>query len=72
MENDRIRPGYIVRTKDGKIGRTYHEYDQIDGKVQVYLCTKTREIDGQIIPETFDKTGLLCDPGKLKIIGKIT
>lgn len=53
----RENAGYVVETKDEKIGRTYHEKEKINGKVQVF-------IEGE-------ETPLLCDPTGLKIKGFI-
>ena len=50
-------PGYLVETKNGKTGRTFHNKGLINGKVPVY-------IDGEQIP-------LLCDINSLKLIGFI-
>lgn len=50
-------PGYLVETKTGKKGRTYHSKDMINGKVPAYLIDNS--------------TPILCDPKTLKIIGFI-
>ena len=50
-------PGYLVTTKSGKKGRTYHSKGMIYGKVPVY-------IDGEEKP-------ILCDPNTLKMNGFI-
>jgi len=47
--------GYLVETKNGLIGRTYHSDPLINGKQPVYL----------------EKGKLLCDPGTLKLKGFI-
>lgn len=49
--------GYIVETKTGKIGRTYHREAQINKKTVVH-------IEGEDKP-------LLCDPKTLKITGYV-
>lgn len=47
--------GYIVKTKSGKTGRTYHKLELVNGKVQVYL-------DGQ-------NNRILVHPDNLTVIG---
>lgn len=49
--------GYIVETKSGKQGRTYHREGLVNKKMVVHL-----EIDGK-------DTKMLCDPKTIKIIG---
>ena len=49
--------GFLVETKSGKKGRTYHNKGLINGKVPVY-------VDGEEKP-------ILCDPTTLKQIGFI-
>lgn len=51
--------GFLVTTKKGLKGRTYHDDDLIGGKQPVYT-----EIDGK-------KVRLLCDPNTLTINGFI-
>jgi hypothetical protein len=62
-------PGYIVETKSGKLGRTFHAKGTVQGKVPVYLATVVgeKEIDGAIlkVPFQFEKTAILCDPKTL-------
>lgn len=65
MKNQTCRtknPGYLVTTKDGKKGRTYHSDSLVNGKVQVH-----------VIDEKFNSTGekLLCDPATLTTNGFI-
>jgi hypothetical protein len=50
-------PGYLVTTRTGKLGRTHHCDELINGKQPVY-------IDGEEKP-------LLCDPGSLNVKGFI-
>lgn len=45
--------GYLVEARSGK-GRTYHNKDMVNGKVQVFLD---------------DGRKMLCSPEKLKLIG---
>ena len=54
--------GYIVQTKSGKRGRTYHSKGTINGKVPVYLLDDS---------EKPSETAMLCDPKTLKIDGFI-
>lgn len=59
--NTHMKPGYLVKTKTGKTGRTYHAEKMVNGKLKVHVM------------EDYNLTGekLLCDPKKLKIIGFI-
>jgi hypothetical protein len=54
--------GYLVETKTGQKGRTYHSRSLIKGKVPVYL-----EIEKFI----YSNKAILCIPETLKIIGFI-
>ena len=54
--------GYLVETKEGKQGRTYHSKGIINGKVPVYL---------EIGPYKYSDKGILCRPETLKRIGFI-
>jgi hypothetical protein len=47
--------GYLIKTRSGKTGRTYHSQDLVRGKVQVYL-------DGQ-------QQNILVDPDNLEVVG---
>lgn len=49
------KSGYLVETKTGKRGRTYHSEGLVNDKIIVH-------IEGEIKP-------LLCDPQTIKIIG---
>jgi hypothetical protein len=55
-----IDSGYLVETKTGKKGRTYHRDKKVNGKVVVY-------IEGEA--ETTLK--MLCNPDSIKIIGYV-
>lgn len=55
--------GQLVKTKDGKIGRTYHKDSYMEGKIKVYLEGEKRFV--------FDGMKILCDPKSLKVIGMI-
>lgn len=48
--------GYLVKTKSGKEGRTYHREGQINKKLIVHLNIDDKEIK------------MLCDPKTIKII----
>jgi len=48
-------PGYIVETKTGKVGKTYHREALVNKKQVVH-------IEGEKLP-------MLCDPKSLKITG---
>jgi hypothetical protein len=54
--------GYIVETKDGKKGRTYHSKGLINKKVPVYL---------EVAPFQYATQAILCDPKTLKQRGFI-
>lgn len=51
--------GYLVETKTGKKGRTYHRDTKVNGKTVVYV-----EIDCKIIK-------MLCDPETIKVVGYV-
>jgi hypothetical protein len=55
-----IDAGYLVETKTGKQGRTYHREGRVNKKTVVH-----------IIDENGKEIKMLCDPQKLKIIGYI-
>lgn len=52
------RSGYVVRTKTGERGRTYHDEPLVDGKQRVYVFQKGGE-----------PLKMLCDPETLTVIG---
>jgi hypothetical protein len=54
--------GYIVETKDGKTGRTFHNKAFVNKKVPVYLVTK---------PNEYSNNATLYEPNSLKVIGYI-
>jgi hypothetical protein len=54
------KSGYLVETKTGKKGRTYHKEGLVNKKTVVH-----------IINDDGTETKLLCDPKSLKIIGYI-
>lgn len=69
-------PGLIVQTKSGKFGRTYHNKPFVNGKVQVFVATKFKKLEGnrgglENLPIEFESTGMLCSPETLKTIGHI-
>jgi len=51
--------GYLVKTKTGKEGRTYHRDGRVNDKVVVYV-----EIEGKEIK-------MLCDPKTITVTGYI-
>ena len=51
--------GYLVETKTGKKGRTYHRESLVNGKLIVYIEVDDKEIK------------MLCDPQTVKITGFI-
>lgn len=51
--------GYLVETKTGKQGRTYHRENKINGKIVVYVLVDEREVK------------MLCNPETIKIIGYV-
>ena len=57
----KLNSGFLVKTKTGKRGRTYHSKGMINGKVPVYL-----EVDNN-----FSDNAILCYPNTLKTIGFI-
>lgn len=72
--------GYIVETKEGKLGRTYHSKGLVNGKIPVYLATELREFlanpkdpNGKkfTVAVAYSDQAILCDPNSLKSIGMI-
>lgn len=51
--------GYLVETKTGKQGRTYHRENKINGKIVVYVLVEDKEVK------------MLCNPETIKIIGYV-
>jgi hypothetical protein len=51
--------GYLVETKTGKQGRTYHRDNKVNGKIVVYIVVDEKEVK------------MLCDPETVKIIGYV-
>ena len=73
--------GYLVKTKTGKQGRTYHNKEMINGKIPVYLLMchicggegeHTSDCGANIggFSMVSDKA-MLCSPDSLKLIGFI-
>lgn len=54
--------GYIVVTKTGKVGRTFHYKGEVGGKTPVYLETE---------PLTYSDKAILCETQSLQVIGYI-
>ncbi len=52
----KYRAGFLVETKDNKVGRTYHDEELVNGKIRVHLE---------------DETKVLCSQGTLKVKGYI-
>lgn len=71
------KSGYIVKTKDGKLGRTFHGKAWVNGKVPVYLATIVKDFQSKPedpitkIPLAYSDTGTLFDPKTLTQIGMI-
>ena len=55
-------PGKIVRTKKGKLGRTYNSKGLIKEKVPVYIIKSMTD-------HSHDELPILCKPETLKVIG---
>lgn len=53
------KPGYLVKTKTGKHGRTYHCEKEVNGKIVVHIHNDDETVK------------ILCDPHTIKIIGFI-
>jgi hypothetical protein len=49
--------GYLIETKSGKTGRTYHREARINDKVVVHV-----DVDGKTVK-------MLCDPNTITTIG---
>lgn len=54
-KSQKKRPGLIVKTKTGLVGRTFNNEEKVNGKVKVYT----------------ENQQYLCDPATLTIIGYI-
>jgi hypothetical protein len=54
--------GYLIKTKTGKLGRTFHSKGMINNKLPVYL-----EADNN----NYNQNAILCDPKTVKVIGFI-
>ena len=54
--------GYLVETKTGKQGRTYHRERLLNGKLIVHIETDE---------ENSQNLNYLCDPQSVKIIGYV-
>lgn len=62
LNQPRTGKGFLVKTKTGKKGRTFHADALVNGKQLVYL-TKSQK--------TYSETGMLCDPTTIEVIGFI-
>lgn len=72
----RKNSGYLVKTKDGKLGRTYHSKEMVNGKLPVYLASKIKKVElkpGVFMdfPVEFSETAILLDPKTLESQGLI-
>lgn len=56
---DLKKPGYLVKTKSGKVGRTYHHEGLVNNKQIVHIINDGKDIK------------MLCDSQKLELIGFI-
>lgn len=72
--------GYLVETKEGKPGRTYHSKGLVNGKIPVHLATEFQEFpenpknpEGKkfTVAVGWSETAVLCDPKILKCVGMI-
>ena len=59
-----MEPGYIVITKSGKRGRTYHKKGLVNGKLPVYYQKPEKEHE-------YEATAVLCNLNTIKTIGFI-
>lgn len=62
--------GYLVVTKNGKYGRTYHNKPLINGKTPVYLEIDFGTGDNRFITG-YMPIATLCETDSLKILGFI-
>lgn len=68
MKNGK-KPGMLVRTKNGLLGRTYHSDRPVNGKVKVYLLNE--DFSPRNASNTDRQLKMLCDPNTLKLVGYI-
>lgn len=68
---DKSKAGYIVTTKTGKLGRTYHYRGLINCKVPVFLADEIKQENGIEVPITYSDRAMLCDSKTIKITGFI-
>jgi len=52
-----MNSGYLVKTKNGKEGRTYHREGLVNKKMVVHINVDEKDVK------------MLCDPKTIKIIG---
>lgn len=69
-------PGYIVETKTGKAGRTFHNKELVNGKVPVYLATEFKEYDNKRggilkVASKYSDQAVLCEQTTLRVLGMI-
>ena len=73
---NRKNSGQLVKTKDGKIGRTYNSKGLINGKIPVYLAISFERLPVkggafEDFPSEYSEKAILCDPKTLKPFGMI-
>lgn len=67
-----MNPGYVVRLKDGRTGRTYHSKGLVNGKVPVYLDKETVIGKGGIeVAASYEDKAILCRKETVTIVGYI-
>jgi hypothetical protein len=64
-------PGYHVKLKDGREGRTYHSKGEINGKIPVYLCEEFKDVGALKICTKYKEQAILKEKKDLEIIGFI-
>lgn len=68
---NRKKSGRIVRTLDGRTGRTFNDKGMVNGKIPVFITTKEIDSKGMLVPVEFSKEGTLFSPYELTTIGMI-
>jgi hypothetical protein len=70
-------PGYLVKTPDGRIGRTKNRDGLVNGKVPVYIATEMVKVEAEgerpafEFPKSFAETGTLFNLSDLTSVGMI-
>lgn len=66
------KPGFIVKTKSGKVGRTVHGQPFVNDKIPVYLAIEGIKNKSRFgYADSFSKNAILCDPKTLQQVGFI-